>query len=284
MLKSSRMAKGMSPSVLKNLKEKSKLLRRHVIEMTTCCGSGHPGGSLSAADIVAVLYFYKMRYDAKRPSLPERDRFILSKGHAAPILYAALAEAGFFPTRYLKTLRQIGSSLQGHPDMLSLPGIEMTTGSLGQGLSIANGIALAGRIDQKKYRVYCMIGDGESQEGQIWEAAMTAAHHKIDHLTVILDHNHLQIDGRVEDIKSIQPIKDKWEAFGFKVFPDVDGHDFKAIINALNLAEKTKNKPSIIIAETVKGKGVSFMEHNVDFHGKAACEEEKCQAFKELAQ
>ena len=273
---------GISKEKIKELEAKATQIRRHIVEMTCRASSGHPGGSLSACDILTVLYFYKMRHDPKRPEWPDRDRFVLSKGHAAPALYAILAEAGYFPTSYLNTLRQIGSSLQGHPDMLSLPGIDMTTGSLGQGLSAANGIALAARVDKKDYRVYVMIGDGESQEGQIWEAAMTAGHHKIDNLTVILDHNRLQIDGKVEDIKGIQPIADKWKAFRFNVIDNVNGHDIPSIINALNKAEKTKGAPSIIIAESVKGRGVSFMEWNLEFHGKAPSKEELCRAIKEL--
>jgi transketolase len=268
---------------IKELEGKAKVIRRHIIEMTGRCGSGHPGGSLSAADMLAVLYFHKLRHDPKNPKWEDRDRFVLSKGHAAPVLYAALAEAGYFPKSYLKTLRQIGSSLQGHVDMISLPGIEMSTGSLGQGLSAANGMALAGRMDRKNYRVYVMIGDGESQEGQIWEAAMTAGHHKLDNLTVILDHNKYQIDGNVEEIKGIQPIADKWRAFRFNVIDNVNGHDIKAVIKALDDSERAKGRPTIIIAETIKGKGVSFMEGNpLDFHGKAPTKEEVIKALEEL--
>jgi len=268
---------------IKELEEKAKIIRRHIIEMTGRCGSGHPGGSLSAADILAVLYFYKMRHDPNNPKREDRDRFVLSKGHAAPVLYAALAEAGYFPKSYLKTLRQIGSSLQGHVDMLSLSGVEMSTGSLGQGFSAANGMALAARLDKKNYRIYVMIGDGESQEGQIWEAAMTAGHYKLDNLTVILDHNKYQIDGRIEEIKGIQPIGDKWRAFRFNVIDNVNGHDMRAIIKALDEAERCKGKPTIIIAETVKGKGVSFMEDKpMEFHGKAPTKEEVIKALEEL--
>ncbi len=268
---------------IKELEGKAKVIRRHIIEMTGRCGSGHPGGSLSAADILTVLYFHKLRHDPKNPKWEDRDRFVLSKGHAAPVLYAALAEAGYFPKSYLKTLRQIGSSLQGHVDMISLPGIEMSTGSLGQGLSAANGMALAGKMDRKNYRVYAMIGDGESQEGQIWEAAMTAGHYKLDNLTVILDHNKYQIDGQVEVIKGIQPIADKWRAFRFNVIDNVNGHDMKSVIKALDDSERVKGRPTIIIAETVKGKGVSFMENNpLDFHGKAPTKEEVIKALEEL--
>jgi transketolase len=271
-----------SKEKIKELMGAARKLRTHIINMTCAAASGHPGGSLSAADIVAVLYFHKLRHDPKKPSWPDRDRFVMSKGHAAPVLYAALAEAGYFPVKYLMTLRRIGSSLQGHVDMLALPGIEMSTGSLGQGLSAANGMALAGRMDKKDYRVYCLCGDGECHEGQIWEAAMTASHHKLDNLTVIVDHNKYQIDGKVEEIKSLRPFKDKWEAFGFEVF-SCDGHNMQSIVNALNKAEKVKGKPSVIIAETVKGKGVSFMEAKpLDYHGKAPTPEEEKKALAEL--
>lgn len=273
---------GISKEKIKDLQARAATIRRHIIEMTFRASSGHPGGSLSCTDLLTVLYFHKMRHDPKRPEWPDRDRFVLSKGHAAPALYAILAEAGYFPTSYLNTLRQIGSSLQGHPDMLSLPGIDMTTGSLGQGLSAACGIAIAARVDKKNYRVYAIIGDGESQEGQIWEAAMFAGHHKLANLTVMLDHNKLQIDGKVEDIKGIEPIADKWRAFRWNVIDGVNGHDIPSIINALNKAEKVTNAPSIIIAETVKGKGVSFMEWNNEFHGKAPNKEELGRAIKEL--
>jgi len=264
------------------LNTKAKIIRRHIVEMTGRANSGHPGGSLSATDIITVLYFYKMKIDPKRPEWEERDRFVLSKGHAAPALYSTLAESGYFPVSYLKTLRQIGSSLQGHPDMLSLPGIEMTTGSLGQGLSAAVGMALGSRMDNKSYRVYCVIGDGETQEGQIWEAAMTAGHHKLDNLLLILDHNKLQIDGKVEDIKGLEPLSKKWDAFRWNVIDGVDGHNIKALITAMEEAEKVKGKPTVIIAETVKGKGVSFMEWNNSFHGKAPSKEEIEKALKEF--
>lgn len=271
-----------SQQKIKELKEIARRLRQHIIQMTCAAASGHPGGSLSAADIVTTLYFYRMNHKPSDPSWPDRDRFVMSKGHAAPVLYAALAEAGYFPIKYLKTLRKIGSSLQGHVDMLALPGIEMSTGSLGQGLSAANGMALAARLDKKSYRVYCMTGDGECHEGQIWEAAMTSSHHKLDNLTVFVDHNKYQIDGKVEEIKSLQPFDKKWEAFGWHVLA-CDGHDFKSIIEALNKAEKHKGKPTVIIAETVKGKGVSFMESRpLDYHGKAPTPEEERKALAEL--
>ncbi len=267
---------------IKELENKAKIIRRHIVDMTFQAASGHPGGSLSCADILTVLYFHKMRHDPRHPEWADRDRLVLSKGHAAPALYSVLAEAGYFPVTYLKTLRQIGSSLQGHPDMLSLPGIDMTTGSLGQGLSAAVGMALGGRMDKRNYRVYAIIGDGESQEGQIWEAAMSAGHHKLENLTAILDHNKLQIDGKVEDIKGLQPIADKWRAFRWNVIDNVNGHDMSSLDGALRAAEGHKGSPTIIIAETVKGKGVSFMEWNNEFHGRAPSREELEKAVKEL--
>jgi len=271
-----------SSSKIKELEQIANKLRQHIIEMTCRAASGHPGGSLSAADIIAVLYFFKMNINPKEPTWPNRDRFVMSKGHAAPVLYAALAEAGFFPKKYLLTLRQLGSSLQGHIDMLSLPGIEMSTGSLGQGLSAANGMALAGRLDKKDYHVYCLLGDGECQEGQIWEAAMTSSHYKLDNLTAIVDRNKYQIDGKVEDIKNLEPFADKFKAFGWNVL-SCDGHSIKSIISALDAAERKKGKPTVVIADTVKGKGVSFMEEKpLDFHGKAPSEDEKIKALGEL--
>jgi len=257
-------------------------LRKHVINMTCAAASGHPGGSLSAADIVTILYFHQLKQDPKKPAWPERDRFVMSKGHAAPILYAALAESGYFPVSYLKTLRQLGSSLQGHVDMLSLPGIEMSTGSLGQGLSAANGMALANRLDKKDARIYCLMGDGECQEGQIWEAAMTSAHYKLDNLTAFVDHNKFQIDGPVEKIKNLAPFADKWQAFGWKVIC-CDGHNMAELADSLEKAVQTKGKPTVIIANTVKGKGVSFMEeHPLDYHGKAPSDDEEKRAIAEL--
>jgi transketolase len=267
---------------IKELDSIARKLRQHIISMTCSAGSGHPGGSLSAADIVTVLYFHQMRHRSQDPSWEDRDRFVISKGHAAPVLYAALAEAGYFPIKYLKTLRRIGSSLQGHVDMLALPGVEMSTGSLGQGLSASNGMALAGKLDKKDFQVYCLLGDGECHEGQIWEAAMTSAHHKLDNLTAIVDRNKYQIDGKVEEIKSLEPFVDKWKAFGWNVI-SCDGHAVKSIIDALEKACKTKGKPTVIIADTVKGKGVSFMEEKpLDYHGKAPTQEEEKKALAEL--
>jgi len=267
--------------LIRRLKTIARKLRCDVIRMTGTAKSGHPGGSLSAADIITALYFHQMRIDPQRPDWEDRDRFVLSKGHSAPALYAALAEAGYFPKEELLTLRKLHSILQGHPDMKKTPGVDMTTGSLGQGLSVANGMALAGKLDEKDYHVYAMIGDGESDEGQIWEAAMAAAHYKLDNLTAILDYNGLQIDGPVEEIMSTSPMADKWRAFNWNVI-EIDGHNFRGILTALALALEYRGKPTIIIAHTIKGKGVSFMENVVDFHGKAPTQEQMEAALCEL--
>ncbi|MFH1737192.1 MAG: transketolase [Actinomycetota bacterium] len=263
------------------LDERAMTLRRHCLEMIGRAKSGHPGGSLSAADVVAVLYFHHLKHDPKNPKKPDRDRFVLSKGHAAPVLYAALAEAGYFPVADLKTLRQLKSNLEGHPDMNRVPGVEITSGSLGQGLSAGNGMALAGRIDGLPYNVYVLLGDGEVQEGMVWEAAMFGAHHNLDRVTAIIDYNNLQIDGFVSDILEVQPLAAKWEAFGWRVF-EVDGHDTLAIADALNQADAVTGQPSVIIARTIKCKGVSFMENKVDFHGKAPNEDELERGLEEL--
>jgi len=264
------------------LEKTAKRLRRHVIQMIATAGSGHPGGSLSAADIVAALYFKVMRYDPKNQRWSDRDRFVLSKGHAAPILYAALAECGYFPVEELSTLRKLGSRLQGHTDRALTPGVEMSAGSLGQGLSFGIGIALAGRLDKRDYHVYVLLGDGECEEGQVWEAAMFAPHFQMDNLTAIVDHNGIQLDGRCCDIMGIEPLADKWRAFNWHVL-EIDGHDMKQILQALKEAREIKGKPTVVIARTVKGKGVSFMENNVDFHGKAPSTQETEIALKELA-
>jgi transketolase len=264
------------------LEKMARQLRRHVITMIATAGSGHPGGSLSAADIVTALYFKVMHHDPKNPQWPDRDRFVLSKGHAAPILYAALAECGYFPVEELSTLRKLGSRLQGHTDRTLTPGVEMSAGSLGQGLSYGIGIALAGGLDKRNYRVYVLLGDGECEEGQVWEAAMFAPHHRMDNITAIIDHNDLQLDGRVCDIMGIEPLADKWRAFNWHVL-EINGHDIKEILQALKKAGEIKEKPTVIIAHTIKGKGVSFMEGNVDFHGKAPNPQETEQALKELA-
>ncbi len=270
-----------SEEELKKLKSTAKDVRIDVIKMLLEAGSGHPGGALSATDILTVLYFHKMRHDAENPHWDERDRFILSKGHGVPALYAVLARCGYIAAEKLSTLRKIGSELQGHPDRVRLPGIEASTGSLGQGLSIGVGMALAGKMDKKDYRVYCIMGDGESQAGQIWEAAMSAAKYKVDNLTAILDYNKIQLDDRVSVIMEIEPVKDKWISFGWNAI-EIDGHNIEEIVNALDEAGKVKNKPTIIIAHTIKGKGVSFMEDNVAWHGKAPTAEQAEQAVKEL--
>jgi len=267
---------------LEELQAMAKTLRRHIIEMTSAAASGHPGGSLSAVEILTTLYFRVLRYRPAEPQWPDRDRFILSKGHAAPLLYSVLAEVGCLSTEEICTLRKIDSRLQGHPDKLCTPGLEATSGSLGQGLSIGIGIALAGRLDAKGYRVYVLLGDGECDEGQVWEAAMAAAHYKLDHLVGIVDHNGLQIDGWNKDVMNLEPLPDKWRSFGWNVI-EVDGHDFTQIRAALEQAERVKGQPTMIIAHTIKGKGVSFMENNVDFHGKAPTREEAEKALRELA-
>ncbi|OPZ73166.1 MAG: Transketolase 1 [Firmicutes bacterium ADurb.Bin456] len=266
---------------IKELENKARVLRRHIIQMISRAGSGHPGGSLSAADIIAALYFHELRLDPAWPEWPDRDRFVLSKGHAAPVLYAALAERGFFPVEELKELRRLGSRLQGHPDMSKVPGVEMSTGSLGQGLSAANGMALAARLDGRGYRVYVLLGDGEIQEGQVWEAAMAAAHYKLDNVTAFLDHNGYQIDGPVREIMSPEPVADKWRAFGWHVI-EIDGHRMDQILGALTEARATRGCPTMIVAETVKGRGVSFMEGQVDWHGVAPKPAERDRALAEL--
>ena len=265
----------------KDYKDIANDLRISIINMLYKSQSGHPGGSLSACEIVTALYFKEMRVDPTNANWDERDRFVLSKGHAAPVIYAALAEKGYFPKEELSNLRKIDSMLQGHPDMKGTPGVDMTTGSLGQGLSAANGMALAGKIDKKDYRVYALLGDGEVQEGIVWEAAMFAAHYKLDNMTVFLDHNGLQIDGRNKDVMNIEPIDDKFKAFGWHVI-SIDGHNFEEIFNAIDEAKKVEGKPTIIIAKTIKGKGVSFMENQVGWHGKAPNKEEAEKALDEL--
>ena len=265
----------------KDYKDIANDLRISIINMLYKSQSGHPGGSLSACEIVTALYFKEMRVDPTNPNWDERDRFVLSKGHAAPVIYAALSKKGYFPKEELSNLRKIDSMLQGHPDMKGTPGVDMTTGSLGQGLSAANGMALAGKIDKKDYRVYALLGDGEVQEGIVWETAMFAAHYKLDNLTVFLDHNGLQIDGRNKDVMNIEPIDDKFKAFGWHVI-SIDGHNFEEIFNVIDEAKKVEGKPTIIIAKTIKGKGVSFMENQVGWHGKAPNKEEAEKALDEL--
>lgn len=256
-------------------------IRRDIITMIAESGSGHPGGSLSATDILTALYFHEMRVDGGNPQWEDRDRFTLSKGHAAPALYAILARKGFFPKEELLKLRKIDSMLQGHPDMKGTPGVDMSTGSLGQGFSASCGMAIAAKIDKKDYRVYTLLGDGELQEGIVWEAAMLAAHYKLDNLTAIVDHNGLQIDGTNEEILTVDPITDKFKAFGWNVI-ETDGHCIGDIILSIDKAKQTKGTPTVIVAKTIKGKGVSFMENEVDWHGKAPKEDQKLQALKEL--
>lgn len=263
------------------LKKIATEIRKSIIIQTAEAGSGHPGGSLSGVEILTYLYFVEMNIDPKNPKDPNRDRFVLSKGHASPLLYAVLAEKGFISKEELKGFRQIYSNLQGHPDMKKVPGVEMSTGSLGQGLSVANGMALAGKLDGKDYRVYVLLGDGEIQEGQIWEAAMTAAHYKLDNLTAFLDHNGLQIDGKITEVMSPEPVDEKFKAFGWHVIK-IDGHDFNQIEKAVNEAKTVKGKPTIIIAETIKGKGVSFMENEAGWHGTAPNKEQAQKALEEL--
>ena len=256
-------------------------IRKEIIEMLYMANSGHPGGSLSAVEALVALYFKHMKYDPEKPKDPDRDRFILSKGHAAPALYAVLSEKKYFNKKELKRLREINCILQGHPVCLYTPGIEASTGSLGHGLSFANGVALAGKLDKKEYHVYVMLGDGETNEGQIWEAAAAASHYKLDNLTAMIYRNFLQIDGNTEEVLRLESIKERWEAFGWYVI-EIDGHNIKEILNALNQTDKTNNKPALIILNTIKGKGVSFMENNVDFHGVPPNEMERNIAIEEL--
>ncbi len=260
----------------------TRRLRRHIVTMISKAGSGHPGGSLSAVEIATALFWKIMRHKPSDPQWKDRDRFILSKGHAAPLLYSVLAECGYFPVSELDTLRQLDSRLQGHADRTATPGVEMSSGSLGQGLSFAVGVALAGRLNSQDYRVYALLSDGECDEGQIWEAAMSAAQYRLDNLTAIVDNNGIQLSGFNKDIMGIEPFTDKWAAFGWKVF-DVNGHDLAQVIDALEKAKEVRGQPAVIIARTVKGKGVSFMENNPDFHGKAPSAEQLEIALKELA-
>ncbi|HHW18732.1 MAG TPA: transketolase [Firmicutes bacterium] len=269
--------------LIREIEGRARAIRRHIIEMVGKAGSGHPGGSLSSSDILATLYFGGfLRLKPEDPLWPERDRFILSKGHAAPALYAALAERGFFGKDVLLTLREFGSILQGHPDCRKTPGVEVSTGSLGQGLSMGVGMALAGKLDGKGYRVWVLLGDGECQEGQVWEAAMAASHYRLDNLTAIVDHNHLQIDGRIEEVMSPEPIAQKFSAFGWEVF-EANGHDIQNLVNVFRKAATVRGKPSAVIADTVKGRGVSFMENQKEWHGKAPKGEELERALKELS-
>src|SRR6516162_5234100 len=265
------------------VQEIAKRVRRDIVTMITAAKSGHPGGSLSAVELVVELYFNHMRIDPANPKWLDRDRFILSKGHAAPVLYSVMAERGYAetPKEKLATLRQFGSVFQGHPDMRFIPSLEASTGSLGQGLSLGLGMALAARLDSRPTRVYVMLGDGEIQEGQIWEAAMAAPFHKVDNLVAIVDYNAIQLDGFVKDIMEVSPLAEKWRAFGWHTL-EIDGHDFAAIEGALAEAAATKGKPTCLVAHTVKGKGVSFMENNPKFHGVAPTQDELKLALQEL--
>lgn len=272
----------MNPLSLDELKALTKVIRRHIVEMTFAAASGHPGGSLSSTEIVTALYFGLMRHDPKNPQWEDRDRFILSKGHASPLLYAVLAEAGYFDKAMLPTFRKLGSPLQGHPDRRKLAGVEASTGSLGQGLSIGIGHCLARKLNKKDYYTYVVLSDGETNEGQTWEAAAMAAHHKVDHFIAILDYNKFQLDDSTKMICDMEPMTDKWKSFGWHVL-EIDGHDLKQVINAIEQAKKIKDQPVMIVAHTVKGKGVSFMENNNHFHGVAPTQEELQKALKELS-
>lgn len=259
----------------------ANILRQDIITMLAEAGSGHTGGSLSAADLVAALYFWALNIDPDKPDWAERDRFVLSKGHAAPVLYAALAERGFFPREWLATLRKLGSPLQGHPDRLKVPGVEASTGSLGQGISWAVGMALAGKMDQRDYRVYALLGDGELEEGMVWEALMAAAHYRLDNLVAFVDYNGLQIDGPISEVMSPEPIADKFRAFGWRVF-EINGHQHRVIMETINRAFEDTGKPVAIIAHTIKGKGCSFMEDRAEWHGVAPKADEAEKALLEL--
>ena len=257
-------------------------IRKNILSMVYEASSGHPGGALSITDILTYLYFNEVNVDINNPKNPNRDRVILSKGHASAGLYATLAEKGFFDKNELNSFRKIDSFLQGHPDMNKVNGVDMTSGSLGQGVSVANGIAIAGKLDKNDYRVYCILGDGEIGEGQVWEAAMTSSHYKLDNLCVIVDNNNLQIDGTIDKVMNSYPIDEKFKAFNFNVI-NINGHDFDEIRNAFEEAKKVKGKPTAIIAKTIKGKGVSFMENECSWHGKAPNEEEYKKAINELS-
>ena len=269
------------PLTVRELEETAVAIRSSIIDMICTAKAGHPGGSLSATDIVTALYFRIMRIDPQNPAWSDRDRFILSKGHACPVWYASLAERGYFDKAHLKTLRQLGSILQGHPDMHKTPGIDMTVGSLGHGLSVGLGMALSAKLNKKDYQVYVIIGDGETQEGSIWEAAMAAPKWKLDNLTAILDYNHLQNDYSVEEVMPIHPVIEKWRAFNWHVL-EIDGHDMTEIVTALEKAKTHQGEPTIIVANTIKGKGVSYMENVCEWHGKAPSQEQAEMALNEI--
>lgn len=266
---------------LEELKQITTTIRKDIVKMLTESASGHPGGSLSAVEILTTLYFNEMNIDPEKSKNPNRDRFVLSKGHAAPVLYSALARRGFFDVEELKSLRKLGSILQGHPNMNEVPGVDMSTGSLGQGISAAVGMAIAGKIDKKDYRVYTLLGDGELEEGQVWEASMAAAQYKLDNLTAFIDYNGLQIDGPIQEVMSAEPISDKFRAFRWNVI-EVDGHSIEQLLDAIETAKSTKDKPTVVVCKTVKGKGVSFMENEAGWHGTAPNVEQCQKALNEL--
>ncbi len=267
---------------LASLENIAKVLRKDIVKMVTESASGHPGGSLSAVEIITTLYFNEMNINVEDPKDPNRDRFVLSKGHAAPVLYAALAEKGFFNKEELMKLRKTGAMLQGHPNMNYIPGVDMSTGSLGQGISAAVGMALAGKLDNSSYRVYTLLGDGELEEGQVWEASMCAAHYKLDNLTAFVDYNGLQIDGDIDKVMNPNPIADKFVAFGWNVIYLEDGHDLVKIKDAIEAGKQVKDKPTMIVCKTIKGKGVSFMENQASWHGSAPSKEQCEMALKEI--
>jgi transketolase len=273
--------KGYSESDTIKLNLMAVKIRKHIIEMLYRSKSGHPGGSLSAVDALVALYFVYMKHNPKNPIDPNRDRFILSKGHAAPALYAVLGECGYFDLKELDRLREVNSMLQGHPTCRCIPGVEASTGSLGHGLSFANGVAIAGKLDKKNYKVFVMLGDGETDEGQVWEAAAVASHYKLDNITALLDRNYLQIDGNTEEVLRLESVRDRWSSFGWNVI-EIDGHDIIKIIDTLKKADEHKRQPTMIILITTKGKGVSFMENNIDFHGVPPNEMERNLAINEL--
>jgi len=266
---------------IEELKHMANNIRRDIVTMVYLAGSGHPGGSLSSAEILTALYFNVMNHNPKDPNWDMRDRFVLSKGHACPVLYAALARAGYFPLEELKTLRKLKSRLQGHPSRTDLPYLEASTGSLGQGLGIAVGMALGAKLDNKPFRIYCLMGDGEQNEGQIWESAMAAAHYKLDNLCGIIDHNYLQIDGPTKEVMDTDPLDEKYTAFGWHVIK-IDGHDFEQIFKAFEEVKSIKSKPTLILARTTKGKGISFMENKAEWHGKAPNDKEIEIALRDL--
>lgn len=264
-----------------NLEKSSKNIRRNIIDMIYKAQSGHPGGALSITDILTYLYFKEMNVNLENPKIENRDRLVLSKGHASAALYATLCEKGFISKEDLAGFRKLNSKLQGHPDMKNIPGVDMSSGSLGQGLSAGVGMAIAGKLDKREYRIYCILGDGELGEGQIWEAAMSASHYKLDNICVIIDNNNLQIDGKISDVMNSYPIDEKFKSFGFNVI-EIDGHNFEEIENAFEKAKETKGKPTVIIAKTIKGKGISFMENEASWHGKAPNDEQYSLAMKEF--